>query len=65
MYYIQNWGEIWEKIKYVLENSDWNITPDVVDNKFKPHINKIIDSNQSWFINGPPGAGRTFLINDI
>ena len=53
------------KDKYVSENSDWNITPYVEDNEFKPHINKIIDSNQSWLINGPPGAGKTTLINMI
>ena len=39
--------------------------PDVEDNEFKPLIDKIIDSNQSWLINGPPGAGKTFLINEI
>ena len=53
------------KDKYVLENSDQNITPDVEANEFKPLINKIIDSNQSWLINGPPGAGKTTLINMI
>jgi 5-methylcytosine-specific restriction endonuclease McrA len=53
------------KEKYVLESQEWNITPDVEDNEFKPLINKIIDSNQSWLINGPPGAGKTFLINEI
>ena len=40
-------------------------TPDVEDNEFKPLIDKIIDSNQSWLINGPPGAGKTTLINMI
>ncbi len=43
-----------EKEKYVLESQDWNITPDVKDNEFKPLIYKSIDSNQSWLINGPP-----------
>ena len=35
------------------------------NNEFKPLIDKIIDSNQSWLINGPPGAGKTTLINMI
>ena len=30
------------KDKYVLENSDWNITPDVEDYEFKPLINKLL-----------------------
>ncbi len=49
------------KEKYVLES----LTPDVEDNEFKPLIDKILDSNQSWLINGPPGAGKTTLINMI
>ena len=53
------------KEKYILESQDWNITPDVEDNEFKPLVDKIIDSNQSWLINGPPGAGKTTLINTI
>ena len=53
------------KDKYVFESQDWNITPGVEDNEFKPLIDKIIDSNQSWLINGPPGAEKTTLINMI
>ncbi len=53
------------KEKYVLESQEWNITPDVKHNEFKPLIDKNIYSNQSWLINGPPGAGKTTLINMI
>ncbi len=36
------------KNKYILETHEQNITPDAEDNEFKPLVNKIIDSNQSW-----------------
>ena len=42
---------------------NWKITPDVDDNNFDPLVNKIIDSNESYFITGPGGAGKSTLIN--
>ena len=51
--------------KYEHKIQEWNITPDVEDNEFKPLVDKIISSDESWLINGPPGAGKTFLINEI
>jgi DNA replication protein DnaC len=51
--------------EYTLDEKKWNTTPDVEGNDFEPLVNKIIDSNQSWLITGPPGAGKTTLINTI
>ena len=50
---------------YTLEEKEWNITPDVEDNDFDPLINKILDTNGSWLVNGPPGEAKTTLINKI
>ena len=41
----------------------WNITPDVEDNDFTPLVNKILNSNKSCFLDGPGGAGKSYLIN--
>ena len=34
---------------------NWNVIPDVEDNNFEPLVNKIIESNESYFITGPGG----------
>ena len=39
---------------------NWRVTPDVDDDNFKPLVDKIISSNQSWTIQGPAGAGKLF-----
>jgi ABC-type lipoprotein export system ATPase subunit len=44
---------------------NWNITPDVEDNNFEPLVKKIIDSNESYFITGAAGCGKSTLINMI
>jgi hypothetical protein len=44
--------------QYVLNTSEWKITPDVPDNNFEPLINKILDSNESWLINVKEAKGR-------
>ncbi len=51
--------------KYEYKTGEFNITQDVENNDFMPLINKIIDSNVSWLITGPPGAGKTTLTNMI
>jgi len=51
--------------EYSMDEKEWNTTPDVEGNDFEPLVNKIIDSAQSWLITGPPGAGKTTLINKI
>jgi energy-coupling factor transporter ATP-binding protein EcfA2 len=44
---------------------NWNIAPDVEDNNFEPLVKKIIDSNESYFITGAAGCGKSTLINMI
>jgi hypothetical protein len=43
----------------------WKITPDVEDNNFEPLVSKVIESTQSWFINGCGGSGKTYLVKSI
>ena len=43
----------------------WNITSDVKDNEFKPLVDNILNSNQSCFIDGPAGEGKSTLKNMI
>ena len=41
---------------------NWRVTADVDDNNFEPLVDKIIDSNESCFITGPGGVGKSSLI---
>jgi hypothetical protein len=41
---------------------DWKSTSDVKDNDFEPFIARIMKSNQSYFITGPGGIGKTSLL---
>ena len=43
---------------------NWKLISDVGDNDFKPLVNKIVNSNQSYFIRGPGGSGKTTLLKD-
>ena len=40
----------------------WNIRNDVKDNDFKPLVDKIMGSNQSWCVEGAGGTGKSTLI---
>ncbi len=51
--------------KYEHKIQEFNITQDVENNDFVQLIDKIDDLNSSWLITGPPGAGKTHLINLI
>ena len=42
-----------------------NKLEDVKDNNFQPLINKIIESNKSYFITGPAGTGKSTMINQL
>jgi ATP-dependent exoDNAse (exonuclease V) alpha subunit len=53
-----------EKI-YDLTNRKVNVLEDVKDNNFQPLINKIIESNKSYFITGAAGTGKSTMINDL
>ncbi len=44
---------------------NWRVTPDVDDTNFTPLVDKIIESCQSWFINGCGDVGKTYLIKLI
>ena len=50
---------------YDLINRKVNVLEDVKDNNFQPLINKIIESNKSYFITGPAGTGKSTMINNL
>ncbi len=44
-----------------IKDYDWKSIPDFKDNDFEPFIARIMKSNQSYFITGPGGSGKTTL----
>ena len=56
-----NRTNIFKDMKYY----NWRLTYDVEDNDFKPLVDKIMKSNQSYFITGPGGSGKTSLLKQI
>ena len=44
---------------------NWKLTYDVEDNDFKPLVDKIMKSDQSYFITGPGGSGKTSLLKQL
>jgi len=40
----------------------WKLTSDVEDDNFEPLVEKVMKSNQSYFITGPGGSGKTTLL---
>ena len=47
---------------FIYNKQEWNIINDVEDNDFSPIVDKIIESNQGCFLNGPAGCGKSTLI---
>ncbi len=41
------------------------LTHDIEDNDFKPLVDKIMNSKQSYFITGPGGSGKTTLLKQL
>jgi predicted AAA+ superfamily ATPase len=48
-----------------MRNYNWKSIPDVEDNNFTPLIDKIIKSNESYFVTGPGGSGKTTLLKQL
>ncbi len=53
--------EIFNHMRYY----NWKLTNDVEDNDFKPLVDKIKKSEQSYFITGPGGSGKTTLLKQL
>jgi hypothetical protein len=48
---------------YMHKRVEFKIYPDVADNDFTPLVSQILDSNQSWHIDGRAGCGKSTLVN--
>jgi len=53
--------DVFKDMKYY----NWRLINDVEDNDFKPLVDKIMMSNQSYFITGPGGSGKTTLLKQL
>jgi len=53
--------DIYKDMRYY----NWKLTTDVEGNDFKPLVDKIMNSNQSYFITGPGGSGKTTLLKQL
>ncbi len=53
--------DIYRDMKYY----NWKKITDVEDNDFKPLVDKIMSSDQSYFITGPGGSGKTTLLKQL
>ena len=47
---------------YIYESKKWNVYNDVEDNDFKPLVDKVIELNESCFITGIAGSGKSQFI---
>ena len=50
---------------YIYESKKWTAYNDVEDNDFKPIVDKVVELNESCFITGPAGTGKSQLIRQI
>jgi len=50
---------------YIYEPKKWTVYNDVEDNDFKPIVDNVFELNQSCFITGPAGTGKSQLIRQI
>ena len=62
---IERKGHYKRDIIYQHEETLWNTINDVEDNNFMPLVDKVINSNKSYFITGPAGTGKSELIRNI
>jgi hypothetical protein len=50
---------------FELAVENWKVSNDNEGNDFSQYVSQIVGSNESWNIDGPAGAGKSFLIKSI